>query len=72
MSPEIRKRRGENLYEPILVRTHPELKKLLVQEAIKLDVPLNALCHQALAAFLGRPDLAAVPRGRPGRRLQAS
>lgn len=46
---------------------NPELKELAGDEADRLGIPLSELTVRALAQFLGRLDLAAVPRKPPGR-----
>jgi hypothetical protein len=69
MTVEIFKKES-NLTARINVYADPQLKKLAIQEAVNLSLPLSELCCRALAQYLGRPDLATVPRGRPGRKLQ--
>ena len=59
----------------ISVNTHPELKRLLAEEADKEGLPLSELVARVCAAYVKRPDLAVVPRkkmGRPRKELQSA
>jgi hypothetical protein len=52
----------------IRVYCDPELKRVAGAVALKEDLPLSELTAKALAAYVGRPDLAKIPRksfGRP-------
>lgn len=52
----------------IRVYADPRLKDLAGKEADKRGIPLSELVVRALADYLGRPELATVPRKAPGRR----
>jgi hypothetical protein len=51
------------------VYSDPRLKDLAVQEAQRRGVALSELFCIAMAKFLRKPELAKVPRKRPGRRV---
>lgn len=51
----------------IRVYCDPALKEVAGAEADKAGIPLSEFVAQALASFIGRPDLASVPRKPSGR-----
>ncbi len=62
-----RKRKGSKLVAITIVPSHPELKRLAGLAADRDQVPLSEFFVRAVAEKLGRPDLAVVPRKKPGR-----
>jgi len=60
-------RKSAKMAVDIRVYADPELKKVAGQRADKEGIPLSELVVKALARYVDRPDLAAVPRKRPGR-----
>lgn len=58
----------EKLTADIRVYVQPVLKELAGQMSDAKGIPLSELCAQAIAAFVGRPDLGFVPRKIPGRK----
>ena len=59
----------------IRIYADPRLKELAGQRADKEGIPLSELVVRALAVFLDRPDLAAIPRkpmGRPRKPVSAA
>ena len=68
-------RRRATLTEQLLVYAPPELKRIAGQAADQEGVPLSEYVVRVLAAHLGRPDLAVVPRkvgGRPRKVIPAA
>lgn len=51
----------------IRVYADPRLKDLAGKRADREGLPLSELVVKALAEYLGRPDLAVIPRKKPGR-----
>jgi hypothetical protein len=52
--------------EVIFAPVHPELKRLVGERADAADLPLNEYVARVLAEHLARPDLAWIPRKKPG------
>jgi hypothetical protein len=59
---------GVKMVADIRVYADPRLKDAAGERADKEGLPLSELVVKALATYLDRLDLAAVPRKRPGRR----
>lgn len=57
------------MHDKLLVRLDPELKRLIGEEADRLDIEggMGELAVQILAQHFKRPDLAKVPRKKMGR-----
>ena len=59
----------DKLTADIRVYADPRLKELASDVARKEGIPLSELVVRALAAFIGHPELAAIPRKAWGRPL---
>lgn len=57
------------MHDKLLVRLDPELKKLIGEEADRLEIEggMGELAVQILAQHFGRKDLAKIPRKKMGR-----
>jgi hypothetical protein len=51
----------------VYVAIHPELKRLIGEDADTRNLPMNERIAQILAEHYGRPELGEVPRGKLGR-----
>lgn len=63
---------GAKLTDYIHVYALPELKQLVGEAADRADIAMSEWVVRALAEKLGRPDLAIVPRKKPGRRRKVT
>lgn len=67
-------REGFKLAADIRVYCDPELKRVASDVADRERLPLSELVARALAAYVGRPDLAVIPRisfGRPRKKVRS-
>lgn len=57
--------------QDIHITVQAELKELVGKAADELGIPMSEYIVRVLAEHFGRPDLAVVPRKRPGRPRKA-
>ena len=57
---------GSPLTVVLSIRVNPDLRAWFVNETLRTQVPMNELISEILAKHIGQPDLAKIPRKRPG------
>jgi hypothetical protein len=66
MAKSLKGKGGSALTIPMMVYTPPEVKRLAGLAADKADIPLSEWVVRAMCDALRRPELAVIPRKKPG------